>query len=146
MAMNRKAAKQFLLMHIIAVAAVLLLPLYTKLTDYLSFGITKCLLHDVFYLYCPLCGGTRAVMALLRLNVAEAFRCNAFVVLCLPIALFFYLRAWWRLRRGEEKLWQVPAWLWITVVSVMILYGILRNVLMIGFGIDPLGDLWPFWN
>ncbi len=144
--MNRKAAKQFLLAHIAAIAAVLLLPLYARFADFLSFGMPKCLLHDIFYVYCPLCGGTRAAEALLRLNVAEAFRCNALVVLSVPFVLFFYLRAWRRLLRGEKQLWRVPAWVWIAVVSAMVLFGVARNVLMIGFGIDPLGDLWPVWN
>ena len=144
--MNRKAAKQFLLAHIAAIAAVLLLPLYARFADFLSFGMPKCLLHDIFYVYCPLCGGTRAAEALLRLNVAEAFRCNALVVLSVPFVLFFYLRAWRRLLRGEQQLWRVPAWVWIAVVSAMVLFGVARHVLMIGFGIDPLGDLWPVWN
>ena len=125
--MNRKTAKRFLLLHIAAVAAALLFPLYARFADFLSFGLPKCLLHDVFYVYCPLCGGTRAVEALLRLNLTDALRCNALVVAALPFALVFYLRAWRRLLRG-------------------VLFGVARNVLMIGFGIDPLGDLWPVWN
>ena len=144
--MNRKTAKRFLLLHIAAVAAALLFPLYARFADFLSFGLPKCLLHDVFYVYCPLCGGTRAVEALLRLNLTDALRCNALVVAALPFALAFYLRAWRRLLRGESSLWRAPAWVWIAAVSVMVLFGVARNVLMIGFGIDPLGDLWPVWN
>ena len=30
-----------------------------RFADFLSFGMPKCLLHDIFYVYCPLCGGTR---------------------------------------------------------------------------------------
>ena len=93
-----------------------------------------------------LCGGTRAAEALLRLNLTDALRCNALVVAALPVALVFYLRAWRRLLRGESSLWRAPAWVWIAAVSVMVLFGVARNVLMIGFGIDPLGDLWPVWN
>ena len=101
--MNRKTAKRFLLLHIAAVAAALLFPLYARCADFLSFGLPKCLLHDVFYVYCPLCGGTRAVEALLRLNLTDALRCNALVVAALPFALVFYLRAWRRLLRGIRR-------------------------------------------
>ena len=144
--MNRKTAKQFLMVHVIAVAVALLFPLYTRYAEFLSFGVFDCLLHDLFFVYCPLCGGTRATEALMRLDVAEALRCNALVVLAVPFVLFLYLRAWRRLLRGSTHLWQTPAWVWIAAVSAMVLFGIARNVLMIGFGIDPLGDLWSVWN
>ena len=62
--MNRKTAKRFLLLHIAAVAAALLFPLYARFADFLSFGLPKCLLHDVFYVYCPLCGGAPDLTAL----------------------------------------------------------------------------------
>ncbi len=144
--MNRKAAKQYVLLHVILAAAALLFPVYVRLAEGISAGLPTCFLHDFLFLYCPLCGGTRAVSALLRFDFPAALRYNAFVVALIAAALIYDAVALVRLLRGKERLWRVPGWLWIAAVAVMVVFGIVRNVLMIGWGIDPLGDLSIIWN
>ena len=51
-------------------------------------GYYDCFLNDVLHLYCPLCGGTRAVLALLRLDIPTAFCYNPGVFLLLPAVLY----------------------------------------------------------
>ncbi|MBQ9805315.1 MAG: DUF2752 domain-containing protein [Clostridia bacterium] len=43
--------------------------------------LSNCWVHDLLFLYCPLCGGTRALGAMLRFDFFEAFRYNAAVVI-----------------------------------------------------------------
>ncbi|MBE6633018.1 MAG: DUF2752 domain-containing protein [Ruminococcaceae bacterium] len=148
--MNSKAKKTMLVLHLAVFAAILLFPIYRLLAawgrNFLPTLMSGCFLHDWLMLYCPLCGGTRAAAALLRLDFAEALRSNALVVASVPIAAVLYVRAWVRLRRGEEKLFAVPHWTWITAVTALAVFGILRNLLMIFCAFDPLGDLLWFWN
>ena len=40
----------------------------------------ECYIHAHYHLYCPGCGGTRAVMALLHGNLFQAIKYNALVV------------------------------------------------------------------
>lgn len=143
---DRKAAKRFALFHLLALACAALFPLYRHLVGLLPQNMTGCILHDWLFLYCPLCGGTRAVTMLLRLNFAAAFRANAYVTLLAVAALVHYIVAWVRLLRGGTALFRFLAWEWIAAGVLLLVYGVLRNLLMVRFGCDPLGDLGSFWD
>ena len=144
--MKRSAVIKFVGFHAACVLAVLLFPLYVKISRLITTVIPGCALHDFLKLYCPFCGGTRAIEALLSLNVVEAIRCNALVIVLLAVGVVLYGIAWGRLFRGETKLISIPIGGWRALLVAIILFGVVRNVLMIAFGIDPLGDLQFFWN
>lgn len=143
---NKRTALRFAGVHLVLAACAALFPLYRYLVGLLPRNMTGCILHDWFFLYCPLCGGTRAVSALLRLRFAAAFHANAYVVLLAGVALAHYILAWVRLLRGEQKLFRFLAWEWIAVGVLLVVWGVVRNLLMVYVGYDPLGDLGVFWN
>lgn len=144
--MNRKAMKNFLLIHAGLIAGAALFPLYLFFVEKMPDAFSGCLLHDFFFVYCPLCGGTRAVKALLRFRFAEAFRYNALVTLAVPALLALDVWALVRIFRGKEHALPMPRWSWIVATVLLVGYGILRNVLMIVWGMDPVGDLGRFWE
>ena len=145
--MKKSGVVKMLLLHVLAAMAVALFPTYRLVSSILpSFLMGGCFLHDYLRLYCPLCGGTRAVDAILHWQWGEALRCNAPVVLFLPVLAALYLSMWIRLFRGEERLLRIPRWVLISTIAVLVCFGLLRNLLLVGFGIDPLGDLLPFWQ
>lgn len=144
--MNQRAKRLFLWVHIGALALILLFPLYRFLTGFLPKTLPGCFLHDFLFLYCPFCGGTRALSALLSFHLLESLRANLLVLPSAIALLCLDLRALLRLRRGERTLYPIPAWLWVVLLATLLLYGLLRNLLMIRFGYDPLGDLGWFWN
>lgn len=143
---HKKVGKLYLLAHVILLAAILAFPIYRAVAQGIASGFTGCLIHDRLFLYCPLCGGTRAVSALLRFELAEAFAYNAFVVLLVFLAVVLDVWAFVRLLRGHANLLPIPGWGWIVLAVLLVLYGVLRNYLMIAHGIDPVGDLGVFWN
>ena len=143
---NKRTALRFAGVHLVLAACAALFPLYRYLVGLLPRNMTGCILHDWFFLYCPLCGGTRAVSALLRLRFAAALHANAYVVLLAGVALAHYILAWVRLLRGEQKLFRFLAWEWIAVGVLLVVWGVVRNLLMVYVGYDPLGDLGVFWN
>lgn len=144
--MDPRAKRIFIGVHIGLLGLLLLFPLYSLLTGLLPEWIPSCFLHDVLFLYCPFCGGTRAVESLFHLQFAEALRCNPFVPLLAVGFLAMDIRALLRLRRGERELYRTPNWVWIALTVLFVLYGVYRNVMMIRCGHDPLGDLGWFWN
>lgn len=144
--MDPRAKRFFILLHAGILAAILLFPVYLFLTDLLPDRIPECFLHDFLFLYCPFCGGTRALGALLKLQVVDAFLYNPLVVLMAVFAIAVDLRAFVRLRRGEREIYPIPNWAWILSLVILIFYGVLRNFLMIRYGYDPLGDLARFWG
>lgn len=135
----------FLGLHAAAIIGAILFPLYVKVANYVSSIFGGCLMHR-FFIYCPLCGGTRAVAALIRLDFEAAWNYNAFVVLLVAVALCLDVWAWVRYFQKKEPLIILPKWIWIAFCSALVIYFILRNVLMIFFGIDPTGDLVYFWD
>ena len=143
---HKKTGKLYLLIHAGVLLLILLFPVYRLIASRMPSSLTGCLIHDRFFLYCPLCGGTRAVSAILRLDFAEAFANNAFVVLLFFLVLVLDAWALIRLLRGHTNLLPLPSRVWIVLVAVMLFYALLRNYLMIAHGIDPVGDLGPIWK
>ena len=135
----------FLGLHAAAIIGAILFPLYVKVANYVSSVLGGCLMHR-FFIYCPLCGGTRAVAALIRFDFAAAWNYNAFVVILVAVALGLDVWAWVRYFQKKEPLIILPKWSWFVFCSALVIYFILRNVLMIFFGIDLTGDLVYFWD
>ena len=144
--MRKRPVILFLLLHIAAGIGVILFPCYRAITARIFAVFPSCPMHDFFHIYCPFCGGTRAVDELLHFRFIPAMRCHPVVVLFLGLVLVWDVLAWVRLIRGRNP-WSVPVPrpLALTVAGVFVGYWILRNVLLIGFGVDPLGDLARFY-
>ena len=104
----------------------------------LGISLPVCLLHDVFGLYCPFCGGTRAVGALLAGNLMGALRANAAVVLSLPLLIWADARALVRIL-GKKSVSPLLPFHPLIPIVLFAAFFILRNVLLL-FGIDPTGD------
>ena len=136
----------FFRMHILLIAAALGFPLYRRLTLGIRLPFAGCLTHTLLHLYCPLCGGTRAVEALLHLQIGEAWRYNPLVVFGAVVALVAEGIAWGRFFAKKKPLLPLPQRWWILPAAVFVAYFLLRNLLMILWGIDPTGDLGSFWN
>ncbi len=137
--------KKFLLLHAGAVLLVLLFPLYRVGISMLPRSFVGCMMHDVLFLYCPLCGGTRAIAALLKFDVAAALRYNALVTTGCVAALVLDAVAWVRFFQRRSFCPRFPRWSWIGGIIVFLGFGVLRNWLMIAYGVDPTGDLGRFW-
>ncbi len=146
MKIRRASLLWFLGIHALAVAAILLFPYYRLGAGIVFSFFPSCLLHDVFHIYCPLCGGTRAVDAILHFHFPEALRFNPLVVVFLLLAAIWYGIAWVRLFRGKTLLAPIPKALSVLLAVAFIGYWILRNLLLIAFGVDPMGDLVGFWK
>lgn len=134
------------LIHIGIVLLLRFFPLYRRISSSLSTIFSSCVLHDYLFLYCPMCGGTRAVEALLHLEFAKAFSYNPLAMVGLLVALVLDGIFLVRILKKKEPIFVIKEWMWITFAAVLLLYGVLRNYLMIRYGYDPLGDLGPIWQ
>ena len=144
---NSKALKKLLIIHVAMAGLALLMLSYKWASDTLSVGLFRlpyCLTHDLFHLYCPLCGGTRSVLALLRLDIVSALKFNPLAVAFAAGFVIYDGLSLYRILKGRD----LPEikFGWGTVAVVIIGYFVIRNLLMIIFGIDPIGELLHYWK
>ena len=108
--------------------------------------MTKCVAVRFLHLYCTGCGGTRAVGALLRLDVLGAFRLNPFVPVAAGLFIYYDLRAALAIARGEKLVVKVHNAVWILLAVFLIAMTVGRNAALVYFGYDPIGDLASYWR
>ena len=121
-------------------AAPLIVIAYHYLRARLPILAMPCLLHTFTGYYCPGCGGTRAVDALLHLQLWRSFCYHPLVPYGAAVYLWFMVShtieklSRYRLRIGMK--WN-PAWLWIAR-SILVLNVLVKDGALLLFHIDLL--------
>ena len=131
-----RVIKKFLLPNVI-LGAFLLLFLYLDRFDLFEYLIV-CPLHH-FGLYCPTCGMTRATHALLALDFEQSLLYHPLLPLFILMVLYYELAHLRSIIVGHSVLRHPRRMLYFTIAAFL-LYFILRNVLLLAFGIDTVGD------
>lgn len=87
--------------------------------------LPPCPLHRLTGLYCPGCGGTRATVALLHGDLAAALAMNPLLFLVGPLLAWLLFAALFPAQAPHPAL---PTWLQWSAVSLVIAFGLLRNL------------------
>jgi len=91
--------------HAVAASvAVALTVLYRFPPEFYHF-YPQCPVFRYLHIYCPGCGATRALAALLHGRLVDALHYNAFVVFLVPPVLYVLLKTYLRTIRGETSVW-----------------------------------------
>ena len=96
-----------------------------------------CFFKEVTHFYCPACGGTRSVIALLHLDIERAFLCNPTVVY--TGVMFLWCIAGWMVKKltsREMKSMKPRLWMLIFGACIFFGYAVIRNILVYQFGYD----------
>ena len=91
-----------------------------------------CVFHKLTGLYCPGCGITRMVMAILHFQFIEALHYNCFIFCLLPILIiygFIFYIHWVQ----DISIKKVPTWSINTLLVLFILFGVIRNIPLFSF-------------
>ena len=138
---NRRCA---LIILIISNAALLIIPLLFLIIMALYNQNTSepfCAFQRVFHLYCPGCGGTRAVRALLKFDLVGAFIYYPPLILSLPILGYLeYLLVRGVILSDPQEIRRFNPALRIIFAVFILVNFVLRNILLLN-GIDLLGDI-----
>ena len=103
--------------------------------------VSLCLFKDTLHIYCPGCGGSRALIALLRFDFKESFilfpplLIGALIVLELDVR--FTLCA---IKSSEKYVARYTYRRFYILVAALILNFALKNILLVFFRIDLIGD------
>ena len=88
----------------------------------------QCPVFRYLHVYCPGCGATRALSALLHARIAEALHYNALVVLLAPALLAYFAVAYWKSSGDEVFIWPpVPGTVLTALLVLSAAFGVLRN-------------------
>ena len=121
--------KRLLRVALIGGGLLALLAGYGVFYNVTGFGI-PCMLHEVTGLECPGCGLTRAIAAVVRLDLAAAFGFNALW----PLYAAYFLwggigMAMAYVKRGEVGYLPGKTWMHAVILTGVVGYGLLRNIL-----------------
>lgn len=105
-------------------------------------GEIPCIFHEWTGLYCPGCGGTRAVKALLRGEVLVSFFYHPLVLYCAVIAVWFAISyfLYWRTGNPKYRLFLDAKFIYAGVVIIIVNF-LIKNYFLIARGLDLLEKL-----
>lgn len=90
-----------------------------------------CLIYKVTGYKCPGCGITRALFALIRGDVKQAFSYNKILILILSyVIIYFGYKSYLYIidKKGNKKIEIIlNIWAWILVI-IAVMYGVFRNI------------------
>ncbi len=91
-----------------------------------------CLFHLITGLSCPGCGSTRAVLALLRLDIGEAFSYNLLFPVTFLYLIFVYIRSALTYLKTGRFVYRSPAPIMdYILLGVILVWWVARNILHI---------------
>lgn len=149
MSMKRKTKRTavFLLVNLALAAAVIFIAVYKKISAVSGADpLGMCVMHDFLHLYCPGCGGTRAVMLLVHGDVVGAMLSNPIVPCYAALYIFLSLYAAVAIIRDRDRViyWNT-AITWIVAMLPIAVF-VIRNVMLVVWGVDTIGDLAAYWS
>ena len=136
---KRKFRIWFFAVHGILLAGVCAFAFLAVLTERFlpDYG---CVLLKYGGIYCPGCGGTRAVLALLCGRPLHAFLCYPPIAAIAAVCLYFEIKALRRFASGDPKHTQGGDKALLIIAGAVLLWFVLHNVLLL-FGYDYLGNV-----
>lgn len=70
------------------------------------------------------------IISIFKLDFAKAFRYNQVLFILFPFGLFLLIENIYSNFKNKEALYKkIPEWVWITLIIILIIFGILRNII-----------------
>ncbi len=89
----------------------------------------KCPIHEIFHVYCPGCGLTRMLLAILKLDFYQAFRYNQLLFILMPFALLLLFENIYSEYKNKKSIYKkIPNYIWYSLIVILLLYAVLRNI------------------
>lgn len=102
-----------------------------------------CVFHDLTHLYCPGCGGTRAVKALLKGHLLKSIYYNPSFILGVLLILYYEVGVFITLIKKNGKRYYyakaIPVYIYL---AFLILFAVVRDCLLVYGHIDMLHDFY----
>ena len=133
---NRKETYQICAVSWIAimvgVVALILMKLFHIDIEQLPIRRMSCLLYTLFHVYCPGCGGTRAVFALLRGDVLQSLYYHPVVVYTVVMYAWYLISntVQWLSKEKIRIGTNFKTWYGVVAIVIIVVNWVVRNVLL----------------
>ena len=98
--------------------------------------ISSCWIWNNWHIYCPGCGGTRRLIALLQGDILGSFYYHpALPILATVLGAYMVSQTIWRLRRRQGCVLHYHHSWAPGIVVILLVNCVIRNILLLGFGI-----------
>lgn len=89
-----------------------------------------CLFYKITGYYCPGCGITRCLFAIMEGNFYEAFCYNRLVFIMIPflVTYILYNIYLYVFDKKDYFINRIPNWVWICLLVIVICFGVVRNI------------------
>lgn len=135
---NKKSVIWFSVINIsIILFAIIYTLIFTFEKDLIMDG--ECKFQSLFHLYCPGCGGSRSLKAFLSFDFLKSFILYPPLIISFICILCFDIRFLINIRKSNSKKASLHLYFILIPVSIILTF-IIRNLLLICFGIDTVGD------
>lgn len=106
-----------------------------------KFGLsrfTDCISHMLFNIYCPFCGGTRALDALLSFDILRSLLLYPALIPFSAAFIYYDIKTFVLILRDEPKVIYIKKYVWISILVIIFIHWIAKNIISLCFGIDLL--------
>ena len=115
--------------------------IYFNLSEGTEF-FPPCKFKESFHLYCPGCGGSRSLRALFSFDFIESFILYPPIIISSLIILYYDILLLLSIIKKDTKYTDKFKFYPMILIAVsIILTFVVRNILLIYCGYDPIGDL-----
>lgn len=133
--------RDFVIVNIAAGGALLSMLLVVMLQRYGILPSFPCGIHELFKVYCPGCGGTRAAFALLQGHILQSLFYNPAVLLGILLILYYECGVIITLAKKDGKCYFYKrTGLIYGYLFIVLLFTIIRDWLLLGYHVDMLKD------
>lgn len=134
--------RDFLIINIVSGIGALMMFAYMMLQRTHIIPSIPCGLVFFFHIYCPGCGGTRALFSLFHGHFLESLYYNPAVLLGALLILYYEVAVIVTLVKNNGKVFYYrKATLVYIYLVIVFVYAIVRDILLFVPGIDMLGDI-----
>lgn len=121
---------------ILAVAGVAFF-VFLHIMDIDILNIYRCSFNRITGLYCPGCGGTRAVVYFFEGNIIKSFIYHPFVPYCMIFYIVFMLKGAWAYLFNDDKGYMKFRMCYVYLgITVLLVQFVIKNFLLIFCGIS----------
>ena len=133
--MHKQEEKNLYLLGWILLGIFLSYLLIAKFSNFRTFFHLPCLFRTLTGYYCPGCGGTRAVQALVHVELLRSLRCHPAVLPGVVMSIVFWIgMTCEKIVRPNIKRFKLRRIYFYVVLGIVMIQWIVKNVLLYALG------------